>query len=179
MPINVNGFSCTLADGVRETTQTTGTGTYSLDGAATVDGVTYETFIAGLGDGVRTVYTARLGSDRESGIGTITAGAPDSLTRDSILSSTNGGNAVNWGPGVKDIMCAPVVAMLHSLQDQIDTVPVAATKTTVRTTSGTFTTDAKCLYAWVRIVGGGGGGGGTPATGAGQHSEGGGGGGGR
>ena len=32
MPVTVNGISAILADGVWETTQTTGAGTYSLDG---------------------------------------------------------------------------------------------------------------------------------------------------
>ena len=65
MPITVNGISAILADGIRETTQTTGTGTYSLDGASTVEGITYRTFVAGVGSGNSTVYTCRTGSQFE------------------------------------------------------------------------------------------------------------------
>jgi hypothetical protein len=179
MPVNVNGVAVTLAGGVRETTQTTGTGTYSLDGAATVEGITYRTFVAGVGSGVTTVYTARLGSQFETGIGVVTSGAPATITRAAILESSNSNNAVNWGVGVKDIILDAPAAVFHSLQAAIDGASyVNRAKTTVITGSGTFTTDGDCLYAHVRIVGGGGAGGGSPATAGGQAAEGGGGGGG-
>src|SRR5690606_38661179 len=113
---------CTLADGVRETTQTTGTGTYSLDGAATVDGITYRTFAAGIGNGVRTVYEVRMGDEFETGIGTVTAGSPSTLSRDTILESSNSNNAVNWGAGIKDVVIAPVAAMFDALQSAIDSL---------------------------------------------------------
>lgn len=178
MPINVNGISCTLADGVRESTDTVGTGQYTLRGARTIDEITYRTVVAGIGDGGTSVFTARLGAAWESFIGTVAAGSPDQLTRDQILSSSNGGNAVNWGAGDKDLILNVTAAVMHSLQDQIDTIPVTRTKTTVFTISGTLTTDSDTVFAWVRVVAGGAASGGTQATGAGQHAEGSGGGGG-
>ena len=93
MPVNINGISVTLGDGIRETTGTPGAGTYSLDGAATVSGITYRTFVAVLGSDTVTLYTVRLGSQFEIGIGTVTAGAPPTLTRSSIVRSSNGNNA--------------------------------------------------------------------------------------
>lgn len=178
MPVTVNGISCTLAGGVRETTQTTGTGTYSLDGAATVDGITYRTGVAAIGSGTTSVWTARLGSSFETFIGTVTAGTPAMLTRSTILESSNANNAVSWGAGVKDIFIDAAAAVFHSLQSTMDTTLFASVKVTVRTTTGTFTKDAKCLQARVRIVGAGGGGGGTTATDGTESASGAGGGGG-
>lgn len=176
MPVNVNGIPCTLAGGVREITQTTGTGTYTLDGAATVSGITYRTFVAGVGSGTVTVYTARLGSQFETGIGTTGAGT---ITRASILESSNGNNAVSWGAGVKDIMLDAPAALFHSLQASVDAgTYVNRVVSTVRTTTGTFTRDGDCMFARVQIVAGGGAGGGAQSTSSVQHSEGGGGGGG-
>lgn len=179
MPVNINGIPCTLAGGVRETTQTTSTGTYSLDGPATVSGITYRTFVAGVGSGAVTCYTARSGSQFETGIGTVTSGAPATLTRSSILESSNGNGHVIWGAGVKDIMIDAPAALFHSLQEQATAGTfVNRVVSTVRTTTGTFTRDADCMFGFVRIVGGGGAGGGAQATTSIQHSEGGGGGGG-
>ena len=177
MPVSINGIPVILADGVRETTQTTGAGTYSLNGPATVSGVTYRTFVAGVGSGNVTAYTVRSGGQFEIGIGTVTSGAPATLTRSTILKSSNGNNAVSWGAGTKDIICGAPADLFHSLQVAIDTAAYANRfKTTVLTSSGTFTRDGDCLFAQVRIVGGGGAGGGAQATNA-EHSEGGGGGG--
>ena len=177
MPVTVSGISAILADGVRETTQTTGAGTYSLDGAAVVEGITYRTFVAGVGSGNSTVYTVRSGSQFEIGIGTVTSGAPATLTRSVILKSSNSNNAVSWGVGVKDVIIDCPSDVLHSLQAQLDNA-LTRIKTTVFTASGTFTTDADCLFAHARGVSGGGAGGGAAATSVGEVSEGGGGGGG-
>lgn len=178
MPVNVNGISCILAGGVREFTDTTGTGTYSLRGVITADNITYRTVVAGIGSGNTSVFTARLGAQFETFIGTVTSGTPAQLTRSQILESSNGGSAVNWGVGDKDLILDAAAAVYHSLQLQIDTVPVVRTKETIFTASGTLTTDADTLFAWIRIVGGGGAGGGCDTTVAGTASEGGGGGGG-
>lgn len=100
MPV-VSGFTVTLADRVKETTSTTGTGTYQLSGAASG----FRTFVTGIGSGNRTLYTASLGTSWEVGIGTVTSGAPATISRDSILASSNSNNPVNWGAGTKDIFC--------------------------------------------------------------------------
>jgi len=174
MPITIGGFTILLADRVKETTQTTGSGSYTLDGAATG----FRTFVAGIGNGNRTTYTAVLGANWETGIGTVTAGAPATLSRDDVLASSNANNAVSWGAGVKDIFCDVAAAAVEALQANFEATAVNRAKTTTFTASGTFTTDADCMFAMVRIVGGGGAGGGTPATNAFSSAEGGGGGGG-
>lgn len=88
---------------VRETTATTGTGTYNLAGAA--DG--FIDFITAAGTGGKVYYVASDGdTGYEWGIGTVTAGTPPTLSRDTILGSSNAGAAVNWAAGTKAIFCA-------------------------------------------------------------------------
>lgn len=86
-----------LKDRVKETTTTTSTGTYTLAGAVTG----YQSFSV-VGDGNTTYYTVTNGTDWEVGIGTYTASGT-TLSRDTILASSNSGNAVSWGAGSKDV----------------------------------------------------------------------------
>ena len=70
-----------LNDRVKETSTTTGTGTLDLAGAVQ----DFEGFVAG--------------------IGTVTDATPDTLSRDTILSSSNSDAAVNFSAGTKDVFC--------------------------------------------------------------------------
>jgi len=88
-----------VADRVKETSTTTGTGTYDLDGAVTG----FQGFVAGIGDGNPCYYCVEDGTDWEVGIGTVTDATPDTLSRDTILASSNGDAAVNWGSGAKRV----------------------------------------------------------------------------
>jgi len=92
-----------LNDRVKETSTTTGTGTLNLDGAVT----DFESFVAGIGTGNTTYYSIVNGStgEFEVGIGTVTDATPDTLSRDTILSSSNSDNAVNFTAGTKDVFC--------------------------------------------------------------------------
>lgn len=85
------------ADRVKETSTTTGTGTYDLAGAVTG----FQGFVAGIGDGNTCYYVAENGTDWEVGLGTVTDASPDTLARTSIIASSNAGSAVNWGAGTK------------------------------------------------------------------------------
>lgn len=88
-----------IADRVKVTTTTTGTGTLTLGAAATG----FQDFAA-IGDGNTTYYTISVpgGVDWEVGIGTYTASGT-TLSRDTILASSNGGLAVNLSAGTKDV----------------------------------------------------------------------------
>lgn len=89
----------TYADRVQETSTTTGTGTYDLAGPTTG----YQGFVAGAGDAATVTYLVTDGTDWEVGTGVVTDAATDTLSRASILSSSNAGSAVNWGAGTKTI----------------------------------------------------------------------------
>ena len=84
-----------IKDRVKETTTTTGTGTYTLAGAE----VGFQSFST-IGNGNTTYYTVTDGGDWEVGIGTYTASGT-TLARTTILSSSNSGNAVDWSAGEK------------------------------------------------------------------------------
>ena len=89
-----------LKDRVKETTTTTGTGSFALAGAVTG----YDSF-GQIGNGNTTYYAVYLdgGSEWEVGIGTYTA--PSTLSRDTILASSNAGSVVTFSAGQKTIWC--------------------------------------------------------------------------
>jgi hypothetical protein len=87
-----------IADRVRETSTTTGTGTLTLGGAV----AGYQTFSSGIGNGNTCYYAITLDSDWEVGLGTYTS-AGATLSRDTILASSNANSAVNFGAGTKDV----------------------------------------------------------------------------
>ena len=88
-----------VANRVRETTTTTGTGSVTLGGA--VSG--FQTF-AVIGNGNTTYYTiAGQGTtDWEVGLGTYSTTGP-TLARTTVLASSNSGSLVNFAGGVKDV----------------------------------------------------------------------------
>jgi len=89
-----------ISDRVKETTTTSGTGTYTLAGAITG----FETFTANLSDGDTTYYACTDNTDFEVGLGTFTASGT-TLARTTILASSNSGSAVNWAAGTRTIFC--------------------------------------------------------------------------
>ena len=86
-----------VADRIKETTSTTGTGTYTLAGASSG----FEAFSV-IGNSNTTYYCCTDGTDFEVGIGTYTASGT-TLARTTILQSSNSDSAVNWGSGTRDI----------------------------------------------------------------------------
>jgi hypothetical protein len=88
-----------VKDRVKETTTTTGTGTITLAGASTG----YQSFSA-IGDGNTTYYTiaGQTSSEWEVGIGTYTSSGT-TLSRTTVLSSSNSGSLVNFSAGTKDV----------------------------------------------------------------------------
>ena len=86
-----------LHDRVQESTTTTGTGTVTLAGAVTG----YQSF-AVIGNGNTTFYciAGQGTSEWEVGIGTYTASGT-TLSRDTVLASSNAGSLVNFSAGPK------------------------------------------------------------------------------
>ena len=91
-----------LNDRVKETTTTTGTGTFTLAGAVTG----FETFGAGVGNSNTTYYAVTLpgSSEFEVGLGTLN-GDSSTLARTTVISSSNSDAAVNFSSGTKTIFC--------------------------------------------------------------------------
>lgn len=88
-----------LADRVKESTTTTGTGTVTLDGAATG----YQSF-AVIGNGNTTHYciAGQGTAEWEVGVGTYTS-AGTTLSRTTVLASSNSGSLVSFSAGTKDV----------------------------------------------------------------------------
>ena len=87
---------------VRELTSTTGTGAVTLGGA--VGG--FQTFAAGIGNDNTTYYTISINSENEweVGLGTLN-GDSSTLTRTTVLESSNGDAAVDFSAGSKEVFC--------------------------------------------------------------------------
>jgi len=92
-----------LNDRVKETSTTTGTGTLDLGGAVQ----DFEGFVSAIGDSNTTYYAiVNTGTDEfEVGIGTVTDAATDTLSRDTVISSSNSDALVNFTAGTKDVFC--------------------------------------------------------------------------
>ena len=127
-----------LKDRVKETTATTGTGTLTLAGAS----AGFQSF-ASVGDGNTTYYTITDGTDWEVGIGTYTASGT-TLSRDSVLASSNSDAAVNWGSGDKDVF----------VTYPSEAIPAAGSSTdyVVRTYSGDGTTTGFTVTSGVTVA---------------------------
>jgi hypothetical protein len=84
-------------DRVKETSTTTGTGTFTLDGA--VSG--FETFSSAIGN-TNTTYYAIVNSNGEFEVGLGTVGA-GTLARTTVISSSNSDSAVDFAAGTKNV----------------------------------------------------------------------------
>jgi len=91
-----------LNDRVKETTTTTGTGALTLAGAVTG----FETFGTGVGNSNTTYYAVTLpgSAEFEVGLGTLN-GDSTTITRTTVISSSNSDNAVDFSAGTKTIFC--------------------------------------------------------------------------
>ena len=87
---------------VRELTSTTGTGAVTLGGA--VGG--FQTFAAGIGNSNTTYYAISINSESEweVGLGTLN-GDSSTLTRTTVLESSNSDSAVDFSAGTKEVFC--------------------------------------------------------------------------
>ena len=123
-----------LADRVKETTTTAGTGTVTLLGASTG----YQSFSA-IGNGNTTYYTiaGQTGSEWEVGIGTYTSSGT-TLARTTVIASSNSGSLVNFSAGTKDVFVTyPAEYTANAIGGGIGAVQLNADTMTV---SGTIAT---------------------------------------
>jgi hypothetical protein len=91
-------MSLIVADRIQETTNTTGTGAYTLGGAV----AGFQTFASVASDTDTVYYSVTDNVDFEVGLGTYASGG-GTITRTTVFSSSNSGSAVNWGIGTKNI----------------------------------------------------------------------------
>ena len=87
-----------VADRVQETTNTTGTGAYTLGGA--VPG--FQTFASEVSNADTVYYSITDNVNFEVGLGTY-ASSGGTITRTTVFTSSNSNNAVDWGIGTKNI----------------------------------------------------------------------------
>ena len=115
-----------INDRVKESSTTSGTGTIDLAGAATG----FEGFVAGIATGNTTYYTIfeQGTANWEVGVGTVTDAATDTLSRDTVISSSNSDAAVSFGGGTLDVFCTLPASKAVYLDASGDSVPVFAGK---------------------------------------------------
>lgn len=132
------------ADRVKETSTTTGTGSYTLAGAAT--GFRAFSAVCATNDTVYYAAADQSGAGWEIGLGTLTAST--TLARTTIIASSNSGSAVNWSAGTRYIFLSfPANAGGVNVQDFTSTG------------NSTWTKPLGCRFVTAILVGGGGGGG--------------------
>jgi hypothetical protein len=98
-----------VADRVRETSTTTGTGSYTLAGA--INGFRTVDSVADTGDTLDGFIS--MGANWEVGRYTFTS--PTTLARTTIYASSNAGAAVSWAAGTKDVGLVPGAAAMASV----------------------------------------------------------------
>ena len=109
-----------INDRVKETSTTTGLGTFTLDGAVTG----FETFSSAIGNTSLTYYTIHTqnAAQFEVGIGTVGAGT---LARTTIISSSNSDAAVDFSAGTKDVFCTMPASKVAYIDDSDETINAA------------------------------------------------------
>ena len=86
------------ADRVKESTSSSGTSDFVLQGASTG----FQSFADGVGANNQCYYTCTDGTNFEIGLGTLN-GAGTTLARTTVFKSTNSDNKVSFGGGSKNI----------------------------------------------------------------------------
>jgi hypothetical protein len=87
-----------------------------------------------VGDGNTTYYTVTDGTNWEVGIGTYTSSGT-TLSRDTILESSNSGSAVNWGAGSKDVFLTYPAERAVLVDNNSEIVPATSASLVGNTTT--------------------------------------------
>ena len=99
--------------------------------------VGFETFVTGIGDTNSTFYAIALDgtAEFEVGIGTVTDASTDTLSRDTVISSSNSDNKVDFSAGTKTVFCtypakrAPSAAMTATTYVTTHSATISDTQT--------------------------------------------------
>ena len=140
-----------VADRVKETTTTTGTGTITLLGASTG----FQSF-AVIGDGNLTYYTiaGQTGNEWEVGIGTYTSSGT-TLARTTVLSNSSGTqpSALSFSAGTKDVFVTyPAEYAVAATNDGTAGQLLTSNGTGVAPTFQTSTAASKAYAQAMRIL---------------------------
>lgn len=100
---------------VFETTESAGTGPVALLGAFSP---AFRSFVGAGADGLTVEYLIDGVEEWEEGIGTVADGDPPLLTRSSVIDSSNGGSAVDFAAGVKNVRIALPAWVAQRLADR-------------------------------------------------------------
>ena len=132
-------MALTLKDRVLETCSAPGTGAVTLLGAVTG----YQTFSAAIGNGNTCYYAIadQNGSNWEVGIGTY-ATSGNTLTRTTILSSSNAGSTVNFTSGVQNVF----VTYPSERSVNLSSSALTSGRVTYATTDGLLTDSANLTF---------------------------------
>lgn len=112
-----------LANWVKESTATTGTGTLSLGGAASG----FVPFSAAFATGDLVLYTIEDGNNRETGIGTLTSGSPWTLARTRPMETLVAGTYSNATPSAISLSGSATVgisAARQSIMPELQSAPI-------------------------------------------------------
>ena len=110
-----------INDRVKENSTTSGTGTFTLDGATTG----FETFSSAIGNANTTYYTIHTqnAAEFEVGIGTVGAGT---LARETVISSSNSDALVDFSAATtKDVFCTMPASKVAYIDDTDQTINAA------------------------------------------------------
>jgi hypothetical protein len=112
-----------INDRVKESSTTSGTGTLNLAGVVTG----FEGFVAGIGTGNTTYYSIfeQGTTNWEVGVGTVTDATPDTLSRTTVISSSNSDSLVTFAGGTLDVFCTLPASKAVYLNAAGDTINAA------------------------------------------------------
>ena len=138
-----------LKDRVKETSTTTGTGTITLAGAATG----YQSFsVIGNANTTYYVIAGQTTSEWEVGIGTYTSSGT-TLSRDTVLSSSNSGSLVNFSAGTKDVWCDyPAGRSVVGGEGYVENANTINTSSTINTGKNAFSVGPLTIASGVSVT---------------------------
>lgn len=137
-----------LADRVKDTTTTTGTGAVTLSGSPPAG---FQPFSV-IGNGNVTYYAISGGSQWEVGIGTYSSTGP-TLTRDTVFASSNAGSLVDLAAGAKDVFVTyPAEKSVN--YDVSGNVNIDITGNAATVTNGVYTNGSYSDPAWIVTLAG-------------------------